>query len=225
MKWLSIFCLGGLVLSASAAELGALDQPLETVGQYELLEVGFTSPLTYDNPHDPDEVSLEATLYSPQGKHRTVNGYWDGYSWRLRFCEGIVGEWTYQVSFRDNDSMATAEGSFEVVASKRAGWVGISKEDPRYLVRDEGKSFYGVGVAVPWFLNPTRYSHYRPYGDILGQLEKNGCNLFYYMLPHWGNNIVSLESGYATYDLSHCNNIDTIVRNAEDKGISMVYGG
>jgi len=140
----------------------------EQVPQFERLELGVHLGATYDNPYDPEEISLDAIFRTPSGRELIVPGFFlvahqrqvndgselmiprDNGSWKVRFTPTEQGRYTWRLKLRDRTGETTGgEGSFEAIAPLTPGFVRISKADPHYLAFDNGKGFFPIGHNLP----------------------------------------------------------------------------
>jgi hypothetical protein len=215
------FCL---LNSTYAASITSVTADRDPVPQYERLEFTVTATNSYSNPFNPNEIDLWGEFTSPTSDTIRVNGFWDGTNWKIRFAGAKVGQWSYVVKMADAVSTAEQAGAFSVTSSPHPGWIRTSTKDPRYLEHNNGKPFYGVGVAIPWLLYPRDSRFYAPYEDLMLQLQQNGCNMFYYLMAAWWDNLLVTDStGYDRYDMTHAANIDQIVTDAELHNITILF--
>jgi len=138
-----------------------------SVGRLEKLELTLDLSATYDNPFDPEQTQVRCLFTAPSGRTVPVNGFfYQPYTirggeddaktplldeaaeprWEVRFAPTETGTYTYQVTVRDRSGEAKAEpGAFEVVESQRAGFVRVSRQNPRYFAYDNGAPFFPGG--------------------------------------------------------------------------------
>lgn len=144
---------------------------LGAIPRYGLLE--FTVPVErqYENPYDPDEVSVTA-LFDPPGSDSALSmpGFYiqpyeqvcaencaaeelvtlDQPEWRVRFTPTIVGRWTYVVDVRDRDGVRTVrQGVFQVINSETPGFIRTS-ENSRYFAFENGAPYFPIGQNLGW---------------------------------------------------------------------------
>ena len=206
--------------------INAVTPDREELPRYETLELVVDLDADYANPYDAREVALDATFTAPDGSTWQAPGFWDGEeAWRVRFTPSQEGEWRYTVTIQDsNGASQPAAGSFQVIPSNHHGWVRIGNQvDPtyssRYLVYDDGTPFFGVGHADA--LNIL----------IDGFNLDNGVGLFSNMQDAGENYVVwwpfyslsPITSSYDSYSLQNLKVIDTILRDAEQKGVKVVF--
>lgn len=194
--------------------------------RYESLEMTVELEAQYENPYDARQVRLDGVFSGPNGAQMNVPGFWDGQgAWKMRFSPSSAGEWRYALTVSDaRGTSASAEGSFNVSESERKGWLQIGKTvnpdySARYLVHHDGSPFYGYGYCEA--LNIL----------IDGFSVENGVGLFSNMVAAGENFVVwwplysmsPINSSYNNYSASNMSTIDAIVRDAEKKGIYLVF--
>ncbi len=196
------------------------------LGRYEALELTVDLEATYANPYDARQIRLDGLFTAPDGSEWRVPGFWDGDgSWRLRFTPSQEGEWRYQVTVQDaHGASQPAEGAFQVTASDRHGWLQVGSwvdpaYSPRYLVYHDGTPFYGVGHADALNILIDGFHLERGVG-LFEDMQAAGENYvvwwpMYAMSP--------VNNSYDAYSVQNLKVIDTIVRNAEQRGIHLVF--
>jgi len=203
-----------VTFAASATTQAVLSVTLSTntVPRFHLLQMTVAIGATYNNPFNPGEVDLHAVFTAPSGTNITVNGFWDGTAWRIRFAAAETGQYQYVVSLVDLSGTRQATGSFGVVGSSDHGWIRTSLRDPHYLEQADGTPFYGVGFCLPWSVDTNQFT----------TMSTNGCNIFVYWLPSWDNAVVDLFDGYDRYNMTKAGNVDQIFAAAEAQGIKII---
>ena len=211
----------------AAPVLNSVSASTTQVGRYEKLEltVGLTAAFT--NAYDPDEVDLWAQFTapttnsfwhkSPPPKVWRVNGFFDGTQWKIRFAPNQSGLWTNVVQAREASGVGrSTAGRFTCVASTNHGWVRIAPNH-RYLARDDGTSYYGVGACYPWGNTTNGFD----------RMQSLGFNTYVYWNGTYdrdgGNHLISsLESGVSRYDQGKCQRIDDLIAESEARGLGMI---
>jgi hypothetical protein len=155
-----------------------------------------------------------------------VPGFWDGESsWKIRFTPSQEGEWHYQLVVTDAQGVSPFfEGQFQVTASDKHGWLQAGQRvnpeySARYLAYHDGAPFYGAGYCEA--LNIL----------IDGFSAENGVGLFNDMIEAGANYIVwwplysmsPIKSGYDKFSTSDLLIMDTIVADAQKKGVFLVF--
>jgi len=117
---------------------------------FHIVEFSVSTGNDYQNPFDPDEVSVEGRFAS--GSERIdLPAFWDGKNFVLRFCPPKQGEWTLTATVATSTGgNATATRKFRVAASAADGFVHTSSRNPRYWQLDSGKSFVPIGLNLCW---------------------------------------------------------------------------
>jgi len=136
----------------------------EYVRRYGLFEISFRMSASFENPFDPDVVSVEARFVSPKGEAVVVPGFfYQNYQrgwregaecltpvgppeWKIRFAPTQIGRYSYRIAVRARGSrIVTAPRAFEAVPSNERGFVRVSRRDWRYFEFDNGEPFYPIG--------------------------------------------------------------------------------
>lgn len=177
---------GNAPLSLSAQAPGQV--PL-----YGTCEIDVTLAGTWDNPYDPDDVTLDATVTTASGKTYVQPGFFmvpqhcepegiedivlpsgDG-QWKVRLAATEPGPMRVTFTARDRSGKTAFElpHSIQVTVDKRAkGFVRVSKVDPHYLAHDSGAGFVPIGHNVPIFQSSNGMS----VKEITEKMAANGEN-------------------------------------------------
>lgn len=161
---------GDILPATQKLALGQVTPSAATVPLYEKLELSVDAQATWDNPFDPADVALDATFTSPSGRKLAVPGFYmtpmrrelrDGNEvmvpigdgvWRVRFTPTEAGTYRYALKLRDRTGeVSGGAGSFRCTASKRQGFIRVSKTDPHYLAFDNGDGFFAIGHNLPGY--------------------------------------------------------------------------
>jgi hypothetical protein len=175
----------------------------------------------YNNPYDPAVINIQAVFVSPTGKQWNIFGFYDNYNnqnaWKVRFAPNETGLWHYTVSATDSDGTSqTAEQPFTAISSAYPGPVHVSEINSHYLIHDDGTSFYGVGVYLPWGESVAR----------LNNLANYNANIFAIWNIVYGgltNSYGIIENELGRYNQTKCGRIDSLIRLAEDRNIIIQY--
>jgi len=180
----------------------------------------------YGNPFDQREVRLEARFTAPDGSSLVIPGFWDGEeAWKLRFTPTSHGRWGYEVTVTDHRGVSEPFlGFVSVEPSDHPGFIRVGDQvdpeySPRYFAYEDGTPWYGRGHAdLDMSLGGAD-----PGREGLGkftEMAETGEN-YEMWWPMWGNNFI--QSSYDDYAPAQMNIIDFVVRDAEEKGIALVY--
>ena len=214
-----MFVRTALVVTFSAVALWAATITTVTasptsVQKYAKLELTVALGGTYSNPYDPSVIDLSATFTSPSGKAWKVNGFYNGTQYLIRFAANETGNWTYTVSAADASGTATNPGgTFSCTASSYHGWIKNAPNN-RYLMYDDGTSFYGIGMAYCWSVTQAG----------LTALENAKCNTWVYWNGTYdGTNLIeSKSSGIGKYDQAKCTRLDNLISWSEASNMGMI---
>ncbi|HUE99860.1 MAG TPA: DUF5060 domain-containing protein [Anaerolineales bacterium] len=196
------------------------------VPRYESIELNLDLDAEYSNPYDAREVALEGLFTGPGGSTMTIPGFWDGEaSWKIRFTPSQEGLWTYSISVADARGNSLPHlGEFTVTSSDLHGWVQPghlfdSAYSGRYLVHHDGTPFYGVGHADA--LNILIDGFDLEDGVRLFDTMKAANENYVVWWPLYTNSPVN--SSYDDYSVGNMKVIDAVVRDAEKKGILLIF--
>jgi hypothetical protein len=217
----SLSAIALLVVFASsvlaAPSINSVDRNADRVGNYAKLELTVGLTAVFTNAYNPDDVDLWGEFTSPSGKLWRINGFYDGAQWKIRFAANETGEWSYLVKARDSTGTGQGTpGSFTCEASTNHGWVRIAPNH-RYLARDDGTSFYGVGACYPWDNSTNGFDRMRDLGFNIyvywnGTYDRSG-----------GTNLIeSTNSGIGKYDQGKCARLDDLINWSEERGLGMI---
>jgi hypothetical protein len=136
--------------------------------QFGKLELSVDLGASYDNPYDPDQVSLEAEFHPPSGRPQVVPGFFmvrykrevidrsevmvplGNGQWKVRFAPRETGRYTWRLKLADRTGRTRGgEGQFEALPAKSPGFIGRSQADPHYLAFDNGQGFFAIGHNLP----------------------------------------------------------------------------
>ena len=210
----------------SLPEIAEVTLDRSELPRYESLEMEIALEAEYDSPYDAREVRLDGLFTGPDGSEMLVPGFWDGDgAWRLRFTPGQTGAWTYQLSV--TDARGTSEpvaGQISVTDSEAPGWllpgnVVNPEYSSRYLAHHDGTPFYGIGHADALNILIDGFDAERGVG-LFDDMVEAGENYVVWW-PFY--NMPVLTSGYDKYAVGNMAVIDTIVKDASENGIYLIF--
>ncbi len=213
-------------IPANLPKIMQVDPDQNSVSRYASIEFVLEVEADYANPYDAREVKLDGIFSAPDGREMRIPGFWDAEeSWRLRFTPWLEGEWTYQMSIQDvNGTSLPAEGSFTVTENELHGWLQVGNWiDPgysnRYLVHHDGTPFYGVGHCDA--LNILIDGFDAEEGvKLFNNMQAAGEN-FVVWWPMYSNSPIT--NSFDSYSSSNMSIIDMVVRDAQRKGIFLIF--
>jgi len=193
--------------------------------KYESLEMTVGVSAKYQNPFDARQVALDGVFTGPNGKTMNVPGFWDGDSaWKMRFTPSQEGTWKYSVTVKDARGPSQPnEGAFTVTSSDLHGWIipgntFDSSYSPHYLTYHDGTPFYGVGHddALNILVNGFSIEHGVGLFDQMKAANEN----YVVWWPLYSNSFIG---DYAHYSTGAMSTIDLVVKDAQKKGIFLVF--
>ncbi|MFP4028733.1 MAG: DUF5060 domain-containing protein [Candidatus Brocadiia bacterium] len=189
-------------------------QPTRGVGIYRKFELGVQFKGTFGDLFDPDDALVEAVFTAPDGRTRTVRGFFAGYAdsekfgrgwpiFLIRFAPTAIGRWTFQIRVKNPEGRNSGRTRwFYVTDSKEKGFVRVARKDPRYFEFETGQFFYPIGQNVAWAQD------YEPY---FRRQEETGQNFVRVWLCPWN---LKIEQKPGRYDLDAGMRLDRIFRLA-----------
>ncbi len=148
-----------------------------------LWEATLTLDPALDNPFDPEEVAVSATLRGPGGHSLTIPAFYyqayvrslgaDGVQalaaggppeWRVRFAPPQTGVWRYTWSYRyrNGRSENLGQGHLDVSRGDGPGVVGVDPKAPRrFADRGTGAGYLPIGENMCWPAQGGTYDYDR----------------------------------------------------------------
>jgi hypothetical protein len=214
------------------------NQRATTIGTYQISEWIIDPGRTYDNPFDPDQISIDATFTGPGGRQLVVPGFWSAPfqpqvtpngtehwvqtgpgQWLVRACLPDAGDWQMRVAARDKDGTRNSDPlTFHVDRSDSPGFIRRAPDNTRYLQFDSGAPYFAVGLNIGW---PGR----RGSADDeawFARLAENGGNFARVWLCANRSMIESNKTGPGRYDLAASAYFDRVLRLAAERRIAVM---
>ncbi|MCX6907591.1 MAG: DUF5060 domain-containing protein, partial [Verrucomicrobia bacterium] len=139
-----------------------------TVPRFGKLELSVDLRGTWENPFDPDQIALDATVTTASGRQFSQPGFFmvdyrrevrDGVEvmtpvgegrWCVRVAAVEPGSLRVKLTAKDRSgSVSKDAGEFMVKASAGKGFLRQSSVDPHYFQFDSGASFLPIGHNLP----------------------------------------------------------------------------
>ena len=203
--------------------LAAVDWTLPEAGPVnQRVESRFGIAREFFNPFDPDEVTVDFELETPDGKKAIYPGFFSrdytrsrhftretvspigaGF-WEIRFTPTLPGEYKLRLLLEDKvrkEKTATGWKSFRAEPSTLPGPVRVSRKNPRYFERTTGEFFFPVSLNI--HTNTDRRSEI---GFGFGHLPDRGTYDYEDYLEGCGKNginVVEVWMAGWTYALEH----------------------
>jgi hypothetical protein len=222
--------------SQGPLEIGSLIAYPATTGLYEKFEISFFLSGEWDNPFDPDQVTVDGHFRAPDGKEITVPGFFyqeyrqSGSNhpqpvgtpvWKVRFTPGLPGEYRYEIIARNkNREVRSKEGSFiSVDYGANRGFIRVSTSNPLYFEYDDGKAFFAVAMDKAGGSNQDYERRYR-------RFTRSGGNFNRLFLTNGNFNIEELnpppvrpDRGLGKINLEASWNLDQVIGLGETFGV------
>ena len=224
LKRSSVFTIGVIMMKSTKVKKPQFlsVQPVSRkVGLYEKFELRIDLNTTFANPFDPEEIDLYAEFTSPGGKEWKIWGFYNhsswGHHWMVRFAPTEKGVWKYVVKVKDNNGTAQSQpDTFEVIESPHHGFVKISP-NKRYLMYDDGTSFYGVGL---WYNDGyEQFNGGYITEDRLDELKRRGVNF----ISFFHTPLETMGAGLGRYDQNRCGRLDQLFEWCEKRNIHVSW--
>ena len=166
-----------------------LNGQLPDAVKWKKYELTFSSSSVYENPVQ-DVRTMEVTFFSPAGRKKTINAFWDGNDvWKARFMPDETGPWTFVTNCSDtkNQSLNGQEGSF--LCRPNPDQKDIYKHGPVinppgtfYLTHSDGTPFFYLACTA-W--NGALKSTDDEWDQYLQQRVKNSYSAVQLVTTQW----------------------------------------
>lgn len=198
----------GRAAAPAAPTIASIEPARDTVERYGRLEVSVRLDGQYENPYDPEEISVEARFVSPSGREITVPGFyyvpyrnaseggltftnpglerWERAGdpcFMVRFSPREVGRYTWQIVARHVEGEAHSDPrTLECVESGVPGFIHVSRGNPRVFALENGDPFVPIGACIAWARGNGPQDTYDSY---FARLAENGCSAVRVWMCHW----------------------------------------
>lgn len=225
--------------SRKPLRINKVNASAQQVKAFEKFELTLDVDATFDNPFDPNDISVFAYFTAPSGKTIKVRGfYYQDYEmtegglrrkgepvWKVRFAPSEEGTYRYYVLVRDrNGEVKSKEGRFNVKGREGEGFIRRSEKSNYYLRFDSGKSYFAIGENMCW-------GSLENYERWLKELGDSGGNYIRVWMCPWH---LSLEwnpadpgaqgdyQGLGKYALDNAWRVDRLLEMAHKNGIHIM---
>ena len=208
-----------------------------SVPQYRKFELVADLWAQFENPYDPDDISLAATFTSPTGKPYNVAGFlYQNYersripdgekqvehlevagapAWRIRFAPSEAGTWRYSVRLTTKlGSAGPVSGQFNCARSSIPGFVRVAADNPRYFAFTSGQPYFPIGHNVCWVTREGGTYEYEMYFDKMHAAGENYTRIW---LCSWGMQLEGTKLD--SYRLDDAWRLDRVFDSAQENGI------
>ncbi len=193
----------------------------ESLGLYEMLVVMVQSTTPFGNPFDPDDIKVDLVVTEPDSATVVMpafhqSGASGNSSWEARFTPRKLGRSTYRVRVvTGGTSVQSDQGSIEVTASEREGFLHLVPGHYYDLLFDSGRRFRGIGENFGWETDQYKFD------DMLPRLAALKVNF----VRTWeGPGRYALQHGQplGSIDLAVADKLDHVMELARDNGIYLM---
>jgi len=218
-----------------------LEQNLETLEQYELLEIKFTLPEKNSDSNKlnhrpyaefitPDNEKLKVFAFEYQGFSRgLVNNHEiltkiNKQEWNIRYVPEEIGEYEYKIKV--NEKTIYDNGKFQSEKSENKEFVRTADTNSFYF--DSGEKFFPVGMNIAWHSERGTYD----YDYYFQRLKDNNIDLVRIVMTPWSlglewsnqtsYGITSDYTGLETYSQENSWRLDHILQSAENNDIYII---
>lgn len=198
--------------------------------QWKKHEISFTSEKEYSNPIY-DVRDFKITFTGPSGKTHVVRGFWDGgLNWKVRFCPGETGKWTWvsQCTDEKNTGLHNRQGAFQCFPNNRKEQIFqkgslIHPKGKYYLAYNDGTPFFWLACTA-W--NGALKSNDEEWEYYLTHRVKNNYNVIQLVTTEWRGcdknteGLTAIEgTGYIRIHPEFFKRIDQKIDEANEKGL------
>jgi hypothetical protein len=218
----------------------------ETLHQWEVLSLSFTTNKEYANPYllvpvtghdDLLHVEFEGISGEAKGKKITLVGFWNGgKEWRINFAPPYLGRWKYNSISKDK-KLNGIIGSFEVIPwteqemednPTRHGFIQVKKTGVNaghYFKYADGTPFLWIGDT--WWNWTKKDIYFSSFKQLVDDRAKKGFNIGQLFIPGngWGGKNSLLDSTYTELDVQNISRVEKLIKYANSKGITIWIHG
>lgn len=230
--------------SQGKLELRSVKPSAKQVGLTEPMEFDLDLSATFDNPFDPEDLDVTASITIPSGRTLRVPGFfyqaYERYErrgkerltrvgepmWKVRFAPMEAGNHTCVVTVRDRTREVKSKPvEFACVGGGGRGFVRKSPKTPYYLQFDNGEPYFAIGWNVCWAGRSGQTYDYDKWFPALGKAGGNYARIW---LVRWNMGLEwSAEDpdsgnefpGLGKYSLSNAWRLDYVLDVARRSGI------
>ncbi|WP_165066445.1 glycoside hydrolase 5 family protein [Paludisphaera rhizosphaerae] len=245
--------------NASGVAAGSDDRPLAIAdARLDRDRVDVFAPVTidldvharYENPFDPDQITVDAEVVAPDGRKTSVPGYYQSPfqlertdraetlkpagpgGFRVKYSPVVAGRHSMTIKVKDASGEVRSKPlMFTAVASKSPGFIRVAEKAPHYFRFDDGSSYFAVGENVCWANDRNPLESYENWFGALGKAGGNWARLWLAFnekglewmprpTPKAGT---GSYQGLGRYALDNAWRLDEVLRIAEANGVRLMY--
>lgn len=138
---------------------------------YQPVDLALDVKGTFDNPFDPDQADIQATVSPPTGQPFEVPAFYAQDGWHLRLALTEIG--ANQITIHNKDQSGPAF-SISGAAPQSHGFIRTSPRDFRFFEHQDGAPFFPIGANFP----PTDLTTLQGWATRLAASGGNTVRLF-----------------------------------------------
>lgn len=220
---------------ACAKPLALTARAPEEVPLYGKCEIDVALEGTWENPYDPEQVTLDAEVVTASGRAYALPGFFmveheheaagvedlmlpkGRGGWKVRLAATEAGPMRVTLRARDRNGTArfALPHAVRVTDDRRTkGFVRVSRADPRYLAHDNGEGYVPVGHNVPIYRSSNGMSQ----REILEKMAAHGENWNRWWMSNAGLGI-EWEARLGWYRQAQAAKLDMLLEDAGRLGM------
>jgi hypothetical protein len=207
-----------------------------SVARYDRFETTATITPEPANPFDPAQIDVQGVFVDPAGRSWQSTGFWyQGFTrallngrevltpvgepvWKVRFAPPSTGRWTWKwIVTTPAGSTQSDTHIVDVHAGDNPGFIRRTAADSRYLVHDDGSSYFAIGENTGWYDARGTFA----YDSWYSRLAEQGANFSRLWMPSWAFGIEWSDTGLGDYRkrLDRAWQLDRVIEEGERRGI------
>lgn len=221
----------------STETLGKLAFVDNEVYTNEKIEAIFQVSKEYNNPFNPDEVSIDATIGYPDGSTITMPCFYYEHvylekttwvkdtnylAWMLRFSSNQVGTHSVKITLTDTkDTVESDTYTLNVIQGEAEGIIRNDTNNNQYYRHETGETYYPLGINIGWNDIDTFF-------ELIDNLSTGKANFFRYWHTPFNNQALEWTdyysddcSGLGYYSQEAAAETDTLLNYCDAAGMYM----
>lgn len=186
----------------------------KNVSIYEPVEIDIKDTFKTKNNYDYSIINIKAYFKNGKDVFKEVDGFYmkdfemsesgeviplETGKFKIRFTPDKPGKWKYKIKvFSEKILFAETKWNFFYCKKdeQKNGFIRISKKDDLFMVFDNKKPFYAIGLNLCWSIGDV----IKDYEKWLTQLKENGGNFIRLWMANWFVGIEWIETGVGNYE-------------------------
>lgn len=238
-----ILCLCGLLVLASRSHglvLNKISVSNLKPQMFEMIELTLDVQGTWNNPFDPEEVSVDVIVFLPDGGMVSIPAFFyrpyarfrEGIqevlkpsgspTWKARFTPRLSGRYFLRVEGKDKEgAVSSSEIRMECSGMKRGGFLKIMPGTMPHFCREPDEPFFAIGENMCWPDSSGTFD----YDMMYEKLAQSGGNFVrVWMGPFHPLSLERFEQGrddlgWGRYDMENAWRLDYLLQKGVDLGL------